>query len=87
MNARLTVESGAAGGTRPVGKAPSAASLRHAPVADPATVKTGGIARALSQSPPIDQAKVAALKHAVQTASYSVDPQKIAEAMVRSLKD
>lgn len=86
MNARLTVESGAANVTRATGGAAPAPSSRQSPAAEPATVDTGGIARALSQSPPIDQAKVAALKAALRMSSYSIDPEKIADAMVRSQK-
>ncbi len=54
--------------------------------AQSAMAETGSIARALSQSLPVDQAKVAALRAAVQMSSYAVDPQKIAGAMLGSLR-
>ena len=49
-------------------------------------VETGGIARALSQTAPVDQAKVAALKAAVQMSSYAIEPGKVADAMIASLR-
>ncbi len=52
----------------------------------PATAAAGPvlsrIARDLSASPPVDGAKVARLRQAIASGTYTVDPQKIAERMV-----
>ena len=90
MSARPAAEVGgakASGASGASGTAAAAGGASASPLlsSDPAIAQTGGIARALSQSPPIDQAKVAALRAAVQMSSYAVDPQKIAGAMLRSL--
>ncbi|WP_419813787.1 flagellar biosynthesis anti-sigma factor FlgM [Glacieibacterium sp.] len=43
---------------------------------------TAVAARALAQSPPVDAGKVAALRTAIASGSYAIDPGKIAEKMV-----
>ena len=63
--------------------APSAtARLRDAAPMDGA----GAISRSLSEHPPVDYAKVGRLRDAVRAGNYPVSPDRIAEAMVRSLK-
>ncbi len=47
-----------------------------------ASLQLDGIARELAAAPPVDTARVAALRAAIEAGSYRVDPEKIAAAMI-----
>jgi len=49
----------------------------------PATAQISGIARDLAASPPVDAARVAALRVAIAGGTYKPDPDRIAAAMIR----
>ncbi|MFN3944662.1 MAG: flagellar biosynthesis anti-sigma factor FlgM [Allosphingosinicella sp.] len=63
---------------------------RNAPVARTGDAVEGGKARGpssavadlVSSGPPVDAAKVAAIKAAIASGNYPVDPDKIAERMI-----
>lgn len=46
----------------------------------------GGVARSLSQSAPVDAARVAELRNALKVGNYPVQPERLATAMMASLK-
>ena len=83
---------GGIGATLPVdaAAAKAAAGAQQAAVSSPPTRAseplnlsgTAVAARALAQSPPVDAGKVAALRAAIASGSYAIDPAKIAEKMV-----
>lgn len=47
------------------------------------SAQISGIARELAASPPVDAARVAALRSAIAGGSYKPDPDRIAAAMIR----
>ena len=49
----------------------------------PATAQISGVARDLAASPPVDAARVAALRAAIAGGAYKPDPERIAAAMIR----
>jgi flagellar biosynthesis anti-sigma factor FlgM len=52
-----------------------------APPTDEASISAA--AQALSQPDPARQAKIEALKQAIENGTYRVDPEKVAQAMIR----
>ena len=48
--------------------------------------ETGNVTRRLSQSPPVDGGRVAELRQALKAGNYPVQPARIADAMLASLK-
>ena len=55
--------------------------VRSPKAAVPAQIS--GIARGLAASPPVDAARVAALRSAIAGGTYKPDPDRIAAAMIR----
>lgn len=77
---------------------PKAAFTRHSAAADPAqqvrrVAETGalksaasagaGLVADLAKAPPVDAARVAALKAAIDAGTYRIDPDAIAAAMLK----
>jgi flagellar biosynthesis anti-sigma factor FlgM len=57
------------------------AQPQTAPPTDEASISA--VAQALSQPDPARQAKIQALKQAIESGTYRVDPEKVAQAMIR----
>lgn len=83
---------------RPMAKLPlngaSAAGVGTAKAADsaiaPGRARTdgntaGAVTRALSEHPPVQYGRVEELRNAIRAGNYPVQPDRIADAMVRSL--
>lgn len=61
-------------------------SLRRAvPINEPATMRAGGsaVVADLAKAPPVNAARVAELKAQMQAGRYTVDPLRIADAMLK----
>jgi negative regulator of flagellin synthesis FlgM len=63
------------------GRAITGAPASAAPRA--AGSKAGQLVRDMAATPPVDSARVAALRQGIATGSYKPDPQAIASAMLR----
>lgn len=48
-----------------------------------ANATVGGDARRMAQSPPVDAGRVEQLRSAIGSGSYAIDPEQIADAMLR----
>lgn len=48
-----------------------------------ADAMVGGDARRMAQSPPVDAARVEQMKSAIASGAYAIEPERIAEAMLR----
>lgn len=71
------------GNARPAEPGPvTAASAASGAAQAPATSKLARIASELAASPPVDTAKVAALRAAIVNGAYRADPAAIAERMI-----
>lgn len=64
---------------------PAAVGVKASPTA-PAQAASSDLARTLSQSPPVDSSRVAELRHAMQAGTFPVQADRIADAMISSLK-
>ena len=73
---RATVPTASRPGVQPGTLTPTAKSLP-----EPVTAM-GRIAKDLATSPPVDAGRVAALRQAIQSGSYRIDPDRIAERMI-----
>lgn len=84
LNPRAATGPGAAADAR---AAASAGALPWArATGTPVLAETGAHVRSLSASPPIGHAKVKAIATALQNSNYSIDPKRIAQAMIASIK-
>lgn len=78
-----------AGGREPIGTgaAKAAADTRGAAIApgDTSLVSEGrAAARSMAAEPPVDSSRVAMLREAIAAGRYTPDPDRIADAMIRS---
>lgn len=70
-----------AGADRPSGKKPAGGTAANMP----ALVSEGRAAvRRMAAEPPVDSARVSELREAIASGRYRVDPERIADAMLRS---
>jgi negative regulator of flagellin synthesis FlgM len=67
---------------RPAATEPARLSGRAMPTEAPVTSRLERMAADLAAAPPVDSARVTALKLAVDSGSYRPDPARIAEAMI-----
>lgn len=56
------------------------------PAAAAGTADTGSVTRRLAQSPPVNADRVAELRQALKAGNYPMQPARIADAMIASLK-
>lgn len=80
-----------AGADRPSGNKPAGGTAANMPAANmpaanmPALVSEGRDAvRRMAAEPPVDSARVSDLREAIASGRYRVDPERIADAMLRS---
>lgn len=72
---------------RPATTVPGAPPARANAVAgNPLANKVGETARQLSDAAPVNAARVAELRQALQASNYPVQPERLADAMLASLK-
>ena len=75
----LAVSTSNSAGPRSVGRADPGALIAGSPAAMP---QFGALVRAMAASPPIDTARVAALRAAIVSGAYTIDPEAIATRML-----
>jgi flagellar biosynthesis anti-sigma factor FlgM len=64
---------------------PGRSLRRAAPISEPAALRAGrsALVADLAKSPPVNSARVAELKAQMQAGRYTVDPLRIADAMLK----
>ena len=70
---------------KPAAAVPAGPSTKAA-AGNPFATKVGEAARQLSEAAPVNAARVAELRKALQASNYPVQPERLADAMLASLK-